>query len=229
MPKAIYKIHRATPQDLNTIIQLIDEASKWLRLKDTDQWARPWPDAESRRQRILDGMRNGITWIVRDGDDTVATISMTSVGNPLLWSPEERREPAVYLHRLVVSRKYAGQGVGAALLEWAAQQGRIRYGAEIVRIDVWQDNLALHSYYRRLGFKSPSGTDETEVRVRDKNFWPSGAVFQRDISNTTAHHISQRIIFIPEPQNSSPFEISRHRYDTPFSAFALRTATASPW
>lgn len=169
-----------TERDVDTIIELIDGAAAWLRLKDTDQWARPWPTPEARRQRILDGLANGHTWIIWDGDHAAASVSITDRGNPQLWTPDELRTRAVYLHRLVVSRKYAGMGLGRAVLDWAAHFGRRQYGARIVRIDVWEDNGALHNYYRNLGFSPPNGGDEPEVRLA-KEVYPSGAVFQRKI------------------------------------------------
>ncbi|WP_160146965.1 GNAT family N-acetyltransferase [Thermomonospora echinospora] len=200
---------------MDTVIGLIDEASQWLRLKDTDQWARPWPDEESRRQRILDGLRTGTTWIVRDGTVPVATVSMTDEGNPLLWRPDELAERAVYLHRLVISRKYAGHGLGAALLEWAAQEGRREYDATLLRIDVWRDNLDLHAYYRRLGFRPPNGSAEPEIRV-DKERWPSGAVFQRRIPDARTYRKNQKIRFTlvenasQAPDAERPMESPRH-------------------
>jgi GNAT superfamily N-acetyltransferase len=178
-----------TEQDAETIIELIDGAAEWLRLQDTDQWARPWPHPAGRRQRIIDGLANGgHTWIVEDGDIPVASVSITNKGNGLLWQPGELRTRAVYLHRLVINRKYAGIGLGAAILDWAAHYGRRAYRAKVVRIDVWQDNLRLHDYYRRRGFTPPGGGSEPVIRVADKAEYPAGAVFQRGIPRRKPPH-----------------------------------------
>lgn len=226
-----YKISFATRDNVDIITWLIDEASKWLRLKDTDQWERPWPNEEARRKRILDGMRDGYTWIVWDGEDPVATVSITHKGNPLLWRKDELDDKAVYLHRLVINRKYGGQRVGAALLEWAAQQGRIRYGAKDIRIDVWTDNSDLHAYYRSLGFRAPNGKDEVEIRVHDKNKWPSGAVFQRPVEYPEARQKVQHIEFEPtSPEVAAPVESKEApgSRDSQFQEFTQKAAMASP-
>ena len=75
-------------------------------------------------------------------------------GLQLLWSDEEiwaDRTPAVYVHSLVIDRLYAGQGLGAALLDWAAKQG-VRDGVGLLRLDCVAANDALCTYYLRLGF-----------------------------------------------------------------------------
>ena len=62
-----YTIRLATLADLPAILDLIDSAAKWLQAcKDTDQWARPWPDEASRDARVEQGIRDGLTWIVED-------------------------------------------------------------------------------------------------------------------------------------------------------------------
>src|SRR5690348_5382346 len=90
-------IRPATERDLQTIISLIDGAAEWLRGKDTDQWARPWPDEAGRERRISEQLKdgNGHTFLVFNGERAVATVSIVDVGNPELWTDEERKTPAV--------------------------------------------------------------------------------------------------------------------------------------
>lgn len=95
-------------EDQPAIVSLIQLAAGWLATKGTDQWAQPWPTAPARNERIADGLRAGMTWMVWDGPTAVATVTSRSDGDPQLWSPNELTEPAVYLHRLVINRKYAG-------------------------------------------------------------------------------------------------------------------------
>ena len=106
------RIRRETARDVNTIIGVIDEAADWLRGKDTDQWARPWPNRAARDGRVRRGLRNGNTWITEMDGQPVATLTQRTHGNQMLWTPEEDRTPAVYVSRLIVRRNPAGLSAG---------------------------------------------------------------------------------------------------------------------
>ena len=92
-----------------------------------------------------------------------------------MWDrPGDLDDSAAYLSRLVVARRFAGLRIGAALLNWACDYARHQYEAELVRIDVWTRNFALHSYYLAQGF-------QRQEYCRDTSY-PSGARFQRPTS-----------------------------------------------
>lgn len=170
-------IRSATPNDYPVILTLVDAAAKWLSTKDTDQWAVPWPDEQTRNARVLDDLRRGKTWLAEDGTTVAATITLDPADNGV-WPAERSREPAVYLRRLIVDRRYGGLKVGAKLLDWASDLAERRQHARWVRIDVWTTNLDLHEYYRRQGF--------TEAGLRDlaeDPGYPSRALFERSTSS----------------------------------------------
>jgi len=167
-------LRRAGLHDLAAVSGLMAEATRWLREnKHTDQWAEPWPSADGRRKRIRAAIRAGRTWLVLDGAEPAATIT-ASPNHHEIWPEENRRDPAVYIRRLVVSRRYAGQGLGAQLLDWAGLRASQQYGAQWVRVDVWTTNKALHEYYIRQGFEF-CGFCET---IED---YPSAALFQKPV------------------------------------------------
>lgn len=174
-PEPPMRLDFATPADLDAILGLIEEASRWLKARGQDQWAEPWPDREQRDARILKGLANKKTVIVRQGDTAVATVTMANWHNPKVWVSGSCRadltERAVYLHRLVTARKYAGHGLGESLIKWAEKYARAKYRAQWTRIDVWATNKDLHRYYEKLGFESCG-------RCPDPSY-PSGALFQR--------------------------------------------------
>jgi ribosomal protein S18 acetylase RimI-like enzyme len=72
----------------------------------------------------------------------------------------------------VVSRAFAGRGIGAALLDWAGLSARRSYGARWIRVDVWTTNTALHAYYRSQGFVFSGFSEALEPG-------PSAALFQK--------------------------------------------------
>jgi GNAT superfamily N-acetyltransferase len=168
----VLEVVRATKHDFDTVIGLIEEAARWLRTKGTDQWAEPWPSRRGRNDRVMESLKSGKTWLAFDGAGTpAATITIEETANPEVWTEWEAGERAVYVQRLVVSRRYASMKLGAALLNWAGQRAAVRYGAKLMRIDVWTTNKALHRYYERQGFTRVGNcADET---------YPSGARFER--------------------------------------------------
>ena len=150
MPDSPIALRHGTVDDLGTIIRLIEEATEWLRAKGTDQWARPWPNRAGRDGRILASLSQGKTWIGWDGGTPAATITADPDKDPY-WPDDLRRDPAVYVHRLVVRRAYKGAGLGAALLDWAGWTARRDHGAQWIRVSAWTTNVSLHGYYRAPG------------------------------------------------------------------------------
>jgi len=170
-----YRIRNAMADDMPAILGLIREAASWLQQsKNTDQWARPWPDEESRDARVTQGIRDGLTWIVEDEGTLAGTITCRERGSDRLWTPAELSETAVYVSRLIACRAQAGMGLGAALIDWAGARGQHAWDADWIRVDVWTTNLALHDYYKSQGFE--------HLRTLEfHNPWdyPSAALFQK--------------------------------------------------
>jgi ribosomal protein S18 acetylase RimI-like enzyme len=171
-------LEEATRGHLNDVLGLIEDASRWLKTQGTDQWAKPWPDEEQRDARVIKGLENKKTWILRCGNTPAATVTIANWHNPEVWTNEfssaDLTERAVYLHRLITARKYAGRGLGEWLINWAAERAHAKYGAKWIRIDVWTSNENLHRYYEKLGFKR-CGTCPIPG-------YPSGALFQKAIT-----------------------------------------------
>jgi GNAT superfamily N-acetyltransferase len=184
-PEPPMRLALATPGDLGVVLGLIEDARRWLKAQGKDQWAEPWPDEEQRDARVLRGLENKKTWILRHGDTPAATVTMANWHNPNVWVNGvcecDLTERAVYLHRLITARKYAGRRLGEQLINWAAERARAKYGAKWIRIDVWTTNTDLHRFYQNLGF-APCG------RCPDPSY-PSGALFQKPL---------------PKPERSTP-------------------------
>ena len=181
MAKHPFALRLGTAEDLDAVSGLVRDATGWLRAgRNTDQWARPWPDRARQRERILKDLLKGKTWLVWDGKTAAATITIDT-DEPLdlneqpVWPEHEHHRPALYVRRIVVGRSYAGCGLGAALMDWATDVAKIDHGAELIRIDVWTTNLKLHAYYEGQGFTRRPGRDPRELAD-----YPSQALFERD-------------------------------------------------
>jgi GNAT superfamily N-acetyltransferase len=193
------RIAPATAEDFNAVLGLINEAAAWLRSKGTDQWKEPWPDRQRRDARVLRGLAGEKTWIVWDGHTPAATVTLAAKPNPKVWARPgctcDLAKRAVYAHRLITARNYAGWGLGAQLIDWAGRRARRDYGAEWIRIDVWSTNTALHDYYMKRGFM-PCGSCPDRA-------YPSGALFQKPVALVEANDAP---LFTESPASPAPVE-----------------------
>lgn len=144
-------LRRAEASDLSALIVMIDDAARWLESKNTDQWAVPWPNQAGRDRRVEQAIGAGKTWICWDRRTPAATLTADPDHDPY-WSQDVQSRPAIYVHRLVVARRYARMSLGASLLDWAGRTGRLAHGAHCIRISAWTTNLGLHQYYTSQGF-----------------------------------------------------------------------------
>lgn len=141
------KICSAQPHDLAKLLDFRQEAAAWLSRLGTDQWQRPYP-----ADKLLATIEAGEVFMVRDGEATAATITLTSRAEDGLWSEEELLEPSVFINKLTVARTHSGQNLGGRLLDWAGDRGH-RAGAKWLRLDAWTTNSGLQAYYLRHGFQ----------------------------------------------------------------------------
>jgi GNAT superfamily N-acetyltransferase len=194
-------LRRAGAADYRAVRSLLMEASRWLGTKGTDQWAVPWPDENGRNERVRGAIEAGRTWIAWDGACPAATLT-ASPNDHGIWPEETGLEPAVYVRRITVSRRYAGQGLGGQLLDWAGLRASRSYGARWIRVDVWTTNVKLHDYYLDQGFE--------ECGLCPITGYPSAALFQKRIADIQRPEIP---LFHEESRASQatwPDELSRH-------------------
>ncbi|MFJ4850724.1 GNAT family N-acetyltransferase [Streptomyces sp. NPDC088733] len=159
------QIRPGRPDELATVEALLREASAWLASRNIDQWQFP-----PHRDRITAALELGSCFLAFTDGQPVATVQVDDFADPEFWTIDDAPGDALYVHRMAVRRTVAGKGVGAELLDWAAEYATTR-GKSWLRLDAWKDNEALHNYYRSTGF--------TLVRIVDLPHRRSGALFQR--------------------------------------------------
>lgn len=159
----------ATARDLKAVLQLRDEAARWIAATGSDQWQSAWPTPDQQAERIAGSIAARETWMLYIGDNIAGTFALDDYADPALWAPAERAEPAFYVHRLIITRTYAGKGLGAFVLDWCSNRA-LENGKTWVRVDVWTSNVRLQKYYLDQHF--------SHVRTIHSEY-PSGALFQR--------------------------------------------------
>jgi GNAT superfamily N-acetyltransferase len=180
-----FALRLGMPSDLAAVSGLVQEAAEWMRTsKHTDQWASPWPDRFRQYERMLNDLLKGKTWLVWDSDAVAATITVDTnepvdLNEQPVWPEHERHRSALYVRRVIVGRRYAGLGLGTALLDWAADMAKRDHNAAVIRIDLWTTNTDLHAYYETQGFVRRQGRHPQELAN-----YPSQALFEREVDQS---------------------------------------------
>src|SRR5262245_41875525 len=97
--------------DLESFIDLLENAATWLWDRGIHQWA---PGSMRAQEPILmEWARSGHLIVARSGSDMVGGCVL--VPHPTSeWAV--RTEPSLYVHKLVVARSHAGRGIAHRLL-----------------------------------------------------------------------------------------------------------------
>ncbi|NOU66531.1 GNAT family N-acetyltransferase [Paenibacillus sp. LMG 31461] len=142
----LFIIRKAQIEDVDDIQKLFIEAAQWIQLsKGFTQWRE-------------DSFNNAyLTSFINDQEVFVACQNGALIGCfSIQWQYEEIwgdlfHDDAGYVHRLVVSRKYKGEGFGNKFLAWAADYIKTK-GKGWLRLDCMADNPTLNDYYRSHDF-----------------------------------------------------------------------------
>ncbi len=82
-------------------------------------------------------------------------------------APQPRRP--VFVSQLYCDAAHTGQGLGAALLEWALAEAR-GWGADAVQLSVFSENFGAQRFYHRYGFAHVADIDFWVGNHRDDEF-----------------------------------------------------------
>lgn len=160
-----YEITRATLEDAPDVIDLLKETARWVK----DKHVRQWSD-------LLDGKLDPLiistivqheTFMIKKDGQLVATFSLNEVQIDLdkrVWG--ELDDGAVYLHKLAVSPRHIGSGLGKEIIAYAAQYVKEK-GKPYLRLDCVGDNEKLVNFYTKCGFtKVGMGYGHTKFEMK---------------------------------------------------------------
>lgn len=145
------KIRPGGPEDLPLVLGMLDDAVRWLVARGhTGQWGtEPWSTRPKARARVEGYLAEGAPWVAEIDGEPAGTLTLTTGPGPEV---APAGEPERYVHLLVTDRRFAGRGVGAALLAHAAEETR-RAGVDLLRVDCYAGNEGrLVAYYVGQGF-----------------------------------------------------------------------------
>jgi ribosomal protein S18 acetylase RimI-like enzyme len=139
------RIIRAQQGDLDRVLEILEEASRWLSSKGLET---QWLPSPAFRQTVKDNIGRGDVYVVKDVQGTFGTIT-------LQWSDKkfwgDLPLDAGYVHKLAIKRSYGGKRFGLRLLAWAEAKARAE-GKRYLRLDCLASNKAIRDYYEKAGF-----------------------------------------------------------------------------
>jgi GNAT superfamily N-acetyltransferase len=148
------EITLAVPADIDDVLDILNEAARWLASRGINQWrVDGFP-----RELIADSISRGEVYVARRDGRAVGTFTL-QWSDELFWP--SAAEEASYIHRIAVRRD--ARGLGVELLKFA-ERVTAATGRKLLRLDCFSGNSALCSYYERAGFVRVA---DVEVDGRD--------------------------------------------------------------
>jgi len=139
-------IRQALPADVAVIEAMLAEAAQWVDALGEVMW----DTGELSPERIAAETAAG-QFFIAVVDDEPAGIIRFQLEDTLFW-PDLPQADSAFVHRLVVRRRYKGQGVSTALLQWAVDHARA-LGKKHLRLDCDKSRPKLRALYEGFGFQ----------------------------------------------------------------------------
>lgn len=139
-----YVFEEASLDDLPVICQLFEEAIGFQKANHYLGW-NTYDEAYIK----TDFQNKSLFKIIKETH--IIGIFSICLTDPLIWREMERGD-AMYLHRIILNRRFAGEKIFQRILGWAIQSCN-RNGLRNIRMDTWAGNEKLINYYRSYGFK----------------------------------------------------------------------------
>ena len=141
-------VRPVTLSDAPIVQDILNEASRWA---DARLGIVMWETGELAPEQIASEIRGGL-FVVAETDGEAAGVIRFQLEDELFWPDLEHPAESAFIHRLAVRRKFAGQGVSTALLQWAVDRART-LGKRYLRLDCDDERVRLKLVYERFGFR----------------------------------------------------------------------------
>ncbi|MGD3109928.1 GNAT family N-acetyltransferase [Streptomyces sp. YGL11-2] len=147
------RIRPGSLADAPAILDMLDAAVVWMNARgNTEQWGTtPYSQKPGGPARVERYTTENSPYIAELDGTPVGALVLDSGPSPQM-PIAPAAEPERYVRLLISDRRYAGRGIGAALLAHAAEETR-RAGVDLLRVDCWAGGGGeLVAFYERNGF-----------------------------------------------------------------------------
>ena len=143
----IIEIRQALPPDAVLVEAMLVEAASWVDALGEVMWE----TGELAPERITKEIAAGQFYLAVADGDPAGTIRF-QLEDTLFWPDLPDDHTSAFIHRLVVRRRYKGQGISTALLRWAIGHAR-ELGRSHLRLDCDKSRPKLRALYEGVGFQ----------------------------------------------------------------------------
>lgn len=158
-----YTILPATTRDLPLVMDLFNQAIQYQNENKYIGW-------HSMDNTFIESdIHQGLLYKILSEEKILCVFCICYV-DQLIWREREKGN-AIYLHRIVLNRKYEGLKIFKVVLHWAIEQARMK-NLRYVRMDTWAENAKLIGYYKGYGFKfieNYTTADTLDLPVQHRN------------------------------------------------------------
>lgn len=145
---ASLRISTAVASDLPQVLDILDEAARWLASQGIHQWESPPPPHVRSLFEIAIAKREVYLVSQPESSETIGTFRFDYRHAPF-W-PD--RKDAGFLYTLALRPDFIGHGFGSAIIQWVCEEIRA-HGQSWLRLDVIAGNVRLRQWYEDLGFE----------------------------------------------------------------------------
>lgn len=140
---ADYVIVNAKKNDLDTICRLFEEAIVFQKANNYTGWN------NYDRAYLQADIEKGLLFKIIS-EEGILCIFCICYRDELIWRAMEKGD-ALYLHRIVLNRRFKGEKVFRKVLDWALHHAGEKQ-LEYIRMDTWASNKKIINYYKSYGF-----------------------------------------------------------------------------
>jgi GNAT superfamily N-acetyltransferase len=142
----VVRIRQAVLADTVLVQQMLLEAAAWVDALGVVMWE----EGELELAHVEAEVEAAQFFIAEVGGEPAGAIRF-QLRDDLFW-PDIRHDDSAFVHRLVVRRRFKGQGVSTALLRWAADHAAAM-GRQYLRLDCDASRPKLRALYEQFGFR----------------------------------------------------------------------------
>ncbi len=142
---------KATPDDLDSIMEIVADAQHSLGSRGIDQWQDGYPT----REGIERDIELGVGEVVIEDGEIAAYVCIMINGEPFYEQIEGKwlsMEDYVVVHRICVRNTFVRRGIATAILRHAAEFA-VGQGVFDFKIDTHKDNTYMLDLLSKLGFQ----------------------------------------------------------------------------
>lgn len=145
-------LRKATKQDVNDILLIIDEAIAYLKSQNIDQWQNNYPN----RQSIIHDINNGVSFVYELHNQVIGTMALIldkDVDYDIIEDGQWLNDEAyLTIHRIAIKNKFKNSGVALNMMDQAFHYA-LQHHRYNVRIDTHPDNKAMCRFLEKQQFE----------------------------------------------------------------------------